>query len=131
MGSHEGEVRETGLPTLSSLFLEHGQPLIFGADRDRGIRLNGLKPEIVTLGNGMPETELLEHDEQAEPPVLPYLLSRMDGNECPLPLGVLRCVERPTYEEQLLGQEQQSIQELGAGELEAALRAGDTWEVEA
>jgi 2-oxoglutarate ferredoxin oxidoreductase subunit beta len=114
-----------------ALFLEHGQPLIFGADRDKGIRLSGLRPEIVPLGNGVPEEELLVHDEQAEPPVLPYLLSRMDGSECPLPLGVLRCVERPTYEEQLIAQEEMAVQARGVGDLEAALRAGDTWEVKA
>ena len=112
-----------------ALFLEHGQPLVFGADRDHGIRLDGLRPEIVKLGNGVSEADLLVHDEAADPPALPYLLSRMDGTETPLPLGVLRCVERPTYEEQLLSQEETSVADQGPGDLAKALAAGETWKI--
>ena len=60
------EVREDRM-----LVLEHGKPMIFGKDRDKGIRLNGLHPEVVTLGeNGVTEADLLVHDEQAEEPYL-------------------------------------------------------------
>ncbi len=59
------------------LYLEHGKPLIFGKDRNKGIRLNGIDPEVVTLGNGISVDDLLIHDEQAEEPSLAYLLSRM------------------------------------------------------
>ena len=56
------EVREDRM-----LFLEHGQPMIFGKDRDKGIRLAGLHPEVVTIGeNGVTEADLLVHDEQAD-----------------------------------------------------------------
>ena len=52
------------------LVLEHGKPMIFGKDRDKGIRLAGLHPEVVTIGeNGVTEADLLVHDEQAEEPV--------------------------------------------------------------
>ena len=51
------------------LFLEHGKPMIFGKERDKGIRLNGLNPEVVTIGeNGVTEADLLVHDERAEEP---------------------------------------------------------------
>ena len=53
------EVREDRM-----LVLEHGKPMIFGKDRDKGIRLNGLHPEVVTIGeNGVTEADLLVHDE--------------------------------------------------------------------
>ena len=45
------------------LYLEHGKPLIFGKDRDKGIRLNGLDPEVVRLGGGVTDEDLLIHDE--------------------------------------------------------------------
>ena len=46
------------------LVLEHGKPMIFGKDRDKGIRLDGLHPEVVTIGeNGVTEADLLVHDE--------------------------------------------------------------------
>jgi 2-oxoglutarate ferredoxin oxidoreductase subunit beta len=67
------EVREDRM-----LFLEHGQPMIFGKDRDKGIRLAGLHPEVVTIGeNGVTEADLLVHDEQAAEPYLALMLSRM------------------------------------------------------
>jgi 2-oxoglutarate ferredoxin oxidoreductase subunit beta len=68
------EVREDRM-----LILEHGKPMIFGKDRDRGIRLNGLHPEVVTIGqDGITEADLLVHDETAADPYLgcPTRISR-------------------------------------------------------
>ena len=73
------------------LVLEHGKPMIFGKDRDKGIRLRGLHPEVVTIGeNGVTEADLLVHDETAEDPYLALMLSRMFWPEFPVPVGVLR-----------------------------------------
>ncbi|MEW6750498.1 MAG: thiamine pyrophosphate-dependent enzyme [Candidatus Latescibacterota bacterium] len=111
------------------LYLEHGKPMVFGRNRDRGIRLRGLRPEVVELGNGVTEAELLVHDEQAEPPALPHLLSRMDHPHFPLPLGVLRCVKRPVFEEQVREQEERVVEERGEGELSGLFRSDETWDV--
>ena len=70
------------------LVLEHGKPMVFGKDRDKGIRLSGLRPEVVQLGNGITEADLLVHDETAEDPTLAYLLSRMWWPEFPVPVGI-------------------------------------------
>jgi 2-oxoglutarate ferredoxin oxidoreductase subunit beta len=51
-----------------TLELEHGKPLIFGKNRDKGIRLNGMTPEVVELGKGITEDDLLFHDERAPEP---------------------------------------------------------------
>ena len=83
----------------NTLYLEHGKPLIFGKDRNKGIRLHGLNPEIVTLGNGITVDDLVIHDEKAEEPSLAYLLSRMVHPEFPECVGVFRSVNRPTYDE--------------------------------
>src|ERR1700752_4172377 len=81
----------------NTLYLEHGKPMIFGKDRSKGIRLHGLDPEVVTLGNGITVDDLLIPDEKAEEPSLAYLLSRMVYNRFPECMGVYRGVERPTY----------------------------------
>ena len=82
------------------LVLEHGKPMIFGKDRDKGIRLAGLHPEVVTIGeNGVTEADLLVHDEQAEEPYLALMLSRMFWPDFPVPVGVLRAVARPTHDQ--------------------------------
>jgi 2-oxoglutarate ferredoxin oxidoreductase subunit beta len=111
------------------LYLEHGKPLLFGADRKKGIRLNGTTPEVVELGNGINVDDLLIHDERAVEPTLAYLLSRMRHPEFPEPVGVFRAVERPTYDELLLGQIRQATEKKGRGELKKLLNSGDTWTV--
>jgi 2-oxoglutarate ferredoxin oxidoreductase subunit beta len=111
------------------LYLEHGKPLIFGKDRTKGIRLHTLDPEVVALGNGITADDLLIHDEKAEEPSLAYLLSRMVGPRFPECVGVFRSVRRPTYEEQLNGQIEESIKKKGAGKLEELFASDDTWVV--
>jgi 2-oxoglutarate ferredoxin oxidoreductase subunit beta len=110
--------------------LEHGKPLIFGKNRDKGIRLNGTEPEVVSLGNGVKEDDLLFHDERAEEPTHAYLLSRMRRPEFPEPIGVFRAVERPTYEAEVNRQIEAAVQKRGPGDLAALFQMGDTWNVE-
>ncbi len=113
------------------LVLEHGKPLIFGKDRDKGIRLNGLHPEVVTIGeDGVTEADLMVHDQHAEDPYLALMLSRMFWPEYPVPVGVLREVERPTHSDLVDEQIEQAIAKSGPGDLAKALLAGETWTVE-
>jgi len=109
------------------LRLKHGEPMIFGADADKGIRLDGLKPEVVQLGDGITEADLLVHDETD--PALAYLLSRMAWPEYPVPIGVFRRVDRPTHDRLSDAQIEEAIAEKGAGDLRALLFSGDTWTV--
>jgi len=121
--------RETKADT--TLELIHGKPLIFGKNRDKGIRLNGLDPEVVELGKGISEDDLLFHDEKAPEPSLAYLLSRMryeDGY--PEPIGVFRAVERPRYDAMINDQVTQMTNERGKGDLDKLFASGDTWDVE-
>jgi 2-oxoglutarate ferredoxin oxidoreductase subunit beta len=120
------EVRED-----RTLVLEHGKPMIFGKDRDRGIRLRGLHPEVVQLGvDGVTEADLLVHDEQAEEPYLALMLSRMFWPDFPVPVGVLRAVPRPTHDQLIDEQIASARATAGEGELEKALFSGETWTVE-
>jgi len=110
--------------------LEHGKPLIFGKNRDKGNLLNGTEPEVVQLGNGITEDDLLFHDEKAEEPTHAYLLSRMRHPEFPEPIGVFRAVERPTYEAEVNRQTEIAREKRGEGDLAALFETGDTWVVE-
>ncbi|MBM64245.1 MAG: 2-oxoacid:ferredoxin oxidoreductase subunit beta [Acidobacteria bacterium] len=110
--------------------LEHGAPLVFGKNRERGIRLNGLEPEIVELGDRYSESDLLVHDEAAVEPSLAYLLSRLryeDG--FPEPIGVLRAVDAPRYEEVLNTQVTAARDQRGEGDLTSLFNSGETWTV--
>jgi 2-oxoglutarate ferredoxin oxidoreductase subunit beta len=113
------------------LFLEHGKPMIFGKDRDKGIRLRGLHPEVVTIGeNGVAEGDLLVHDELAEEPYLALMLSRMFWPDFPVPVGVFRAVPRPTHDQLIEQQIDAAIAARGRGDLAAVLASGETWTVE-
>ena len=114
------------------LMLEHGKPLRFGKDREKGIRLNAsLQPELVVIGeNGVTEKDLLVHDEKAPNPNLAYILSQFHYPQFPEPMGVLRAVEAPTYDG-LVDQQIKDIQAAkGEGDLASLLRGTDAWEVD-
>jgi len=113
----------------TTVYLEHGKPLVFGKDRKKGIRLHGMDPEIVTLGGDITEDDLLFHDERQAEPSLAYLLSRMHYPEFPEPMGVFRCVERATYEDMLLRQVHDAVSMKGVGKLEELYDDGETWVV--
>lgn len=110
----------------SLLYLEHGQPLIFGKDRTRGLRLRGLLPEVVTINGKDQPTDLLVHDEGADP-MHAMFLSRLTGPDMPECVGVLRAATAPTFEEQLA--ELGRSTKLPAAVLEAALAGDDPWVV--
>jgi 2-oxoglutarate ferredoxin oxidoreductase subunit beta len=92
---------DASIKTDSIIYLEHARPLLFGKDRNRGIRLNGFEPEAVTLSHGITIDDVLIHDEKAAEPTLAFLLSRLIGPHFPECLGVFRCVQRPTFEQLL------------------------------
>lgn len=112
------------------LELEHGKPLIFGKNRDKGIRLNGLDPEVVHLGDGITEDDLLFHDEKAPEPSLAYLLSRMRHEDgFPEPIGVFRAVEAPRYDEEFNRQIELAKSKKGSGDYDELFHSGDTWTI--
>ncbi len=113
-----------------TIYLEDGQPMVFGKESNRGIRANGALPEVVDLGGDINESDLLLHDEHADSAALAYLLSQLRFPEFPVPLGVYRSVERPTYEQMLDDQVQEAKNKEGAGDLDVLLNAADTWTVD-
>ena len=79
------------------IHLEHGRPMIFGKERDKGLVLKGLKLEVVTIGeNGVTENDVLVHDAKESDPTLHSMLVRLDY---PLATGIIRAVEELTLEE--------------------------------
>jgi len=125
-----GYATDKSIKADNVLYLQHGRPLVFGKDRNKGIRLHGLDPEVVEIGNGIAIDDLLVHDERAEEPSLAYLLSRMVHPVFPECVGVYRAVQRPTYDEMVNHQIEDAIQTRGRGKLEDLFANDDTWVVE-
>jgi 2-oxoglutarate ferredoxin oxidoreductase subunit beta len=113
----------------STLVLEHGKPLVFGKNRDKGIRMNRHQLEVVVLGSGASESDLLVHDERDD--ALAFLLSTMQPPKFPTPLGVFRAVERTTYDEAINTQLAHAKEQQGVGDLNELFARGDTWDVPA
>ncbi len=114
-----------------TITLEHGKPMIFGKARDKGLRLDGMGGiEVVQLGNGVTEADLLVHDETRPNPSVAFLLSRMEWPEYPVPVGILRAVERPTYDDLMTRQIVKAVETEGEGDLREIFVEGDTWTVE-
>ncbi len=114
------------------LVLEHGKPMLFGKERSKGLRFSPrtFTPEVVELGrDGITEAALLVHDERATSPGLAFMLAGLTPPDFPTPLGVLRAVERPVYEQVVHENERIAVETQGLGSLESLLGAGESWEV--
>ncbi len=111
------------------LKLVAGQPLLFGKNKNKGIRLKGLVPEVVEFEAGKMPKDLLIHQPDQSDMFYANMLARMNLPECPIPLGVFRSVEKPTYEEMVTGQMEYAVKTYGKGNLEKLLNSGETWTV--
>jgi 2-oxoglutarate ferredoxin oxidoreductase subunit beta len=114
----------------SRLLLEQGKPLLFGTDRARGIRFRGAEPEVVAVGErGVTESDCAVHDAHAATSGTAFLISQLEPPGFPVPLGVFRAVEIPTYDE--LNEElgRRARERSGPGRLEELLASGTTWTI--
>ncbi len=117
-----------------TVYLQHGEPVIFGENSDKGVRLDGLRPEVVDLGNGFSRDDLWIHDEKdiTKAQLLSRFFEHPDGEgglAFPRPFGVLYAVDRPVYDESVLLQIEDAIQRKPKTDLDKLLRGTDTWEV--
>ena len=110
--------------------VEHGEPLIFGADGDKGLRLRPgtMDLEIVTIGeDGITEDDILVHDETNRSAA--SLLAQMEYPNFPVAIGVLYCNPAPTYDDAVHAQNAEIIARAPPPDLNAMLRRGRTWTV--
>jgi len=109
------------------LRLNHGKILVFGKDKNKGIRMRGLKPVIVDLDKDFNEKDLLIHDQYCEDSALANLLSGFDYPNFPVPMGIFRQVKNSTYGEKIEEQIKSQIEKKGHGNLEKLLRGNQVW----
>jgi 2-oxoglutarate ferredoxin oxidoreductase subunit beta len=109
------------------VYLEQGKPLIFGKEKDRGIRLNGFTPEAVSLKDGKySASDLLVHNEKDS--TLAFILANMIHNpDLPRATGVFLAIDHPTYEQQMEDQIARARSKKGQGDLQKLLDGDETW----
>ena len=105
--------------------------MVFGKESDKGIRLDGLKPVVVDVAGEEDQAGLLVHDEKTPDPTLANLLARLEEADeaTPVPVGVFRALDKPTYDGMLDEQVEEALQKPGAGDMDALLAGGETWTV--
>ncbi len=112
------------------VYIEHGKPLVFGKNRDKGIKLDGFTPVVVDIADGAASVnDLLVHNENDL--TLAFILSNMIHDEnLPRAMGVFVELERPTYEELLEDQIAKAQAKKGEGTLQALLDGDETWVIQ-
>jgi 2-oxoglutarate ferredoxin oxidoreductase subunit beta len=111
------------------VYLEHGKPLLFGKNKNKTLRLNGLYPEITDF-DPTDTRGLLIHNETDPRPNHAYLLTQLIYPDFPVPFGVFRAVEKPTYDDLMNQQIRDIVAKKGKGTLEKLIYSGDTWRVQ-
>lgn len=120
----EKEARST-----QSIALEHGQPMVFGEDGERGIRMGATGLEVIELGNGLGPEDCLTWDVEYPNPALAFMVAQMLPPDLPTPIGVLRSVSRPVYEQSSVAQIEELTEQRGEGTLQDLIYSGELWTV--
>ena len=113
------------------IYLRHGEPVRFGAEGERGVRVGeDGSAEVVAVAD-VGEDGLLVHDEHHPQPSLAFALSRLTLASLGVaPVGVFRDVDQPVYDDLLQGQIDEAREQRGTGDLAGLLHAGDTWTID-
>jgi 2-oxoglutarate ferredoxin oxidoreductase subunit beta len=113
-----------------TIVLEHGKPMIFGKNRNKGLVLDGTRLKVVTIGEGgITENDILVHDAHCEDPTIHLKLADMEYPEFPVALGVIRDAEAPVYDQCFIEQMDKIKKESKIKSFRDLVTSGDVWEV--
>lgn len=112
------------------LLLEHGKPMIFGKEQNKGLMIHGMELVVVTIGeNGITEADILVHDAHCQNNVIHNMLITMKAPQFPLALGVIRDVEEQTYDHALVEQIEIAHTNTKIHSMDALFSIGEIWEI--
>ena len=126
------EVEDKKTRPDTTLVLEDGEPLVYGhRGARRGVRIHDGIPTVIEFGDSQDPLAhgVALHQEHHETPAYAFALASLQRPQFPIPIGVFRAVEKPTYEAMLQQQVDDAVAQ-GPGDLEALLRGGDSWTVD-
>jgi len=113
----------------NQIYLEHGKPMIFGKERNKGLMMRGDKMEVVTIGeDGVTEEDLIVHNAQDPDDTNHYRLVRMELPEFPVAMGVIRAIESTVFESELFDQVQHARKETKIKNMDELLHSGNVFE---
>ena len=122
---------EKGSKATETLFLEQGKPLVFGANNDKGIKLDGFKPIIIDFAQGFSADDCWVHDEKDiyKAQILTRIFDdpHMEGH-LPRPFGVFYQTDRPCYEDVMAAQLEEAASRKPA-DLDKLLKGNEVWTI--
>ena len=128
-GAHK-EISDPAVREDRTITLHHGERMIFGKNRDKGLVLDGMGLKVVTIGeNGVTENDILVHDAHTKSIGIHTMLADMKGPDFPVALGVIRDVEAPTYDAGVENQVADVTRKSNIKCMDDLLHSGSTWEV--
>jgi 2-oxoglutarate ferredoxin oxidoreductase subunit beta len=112
------------------IVLRHGEKMVFGKNRDKGLVLSGLSLKVVTIGQGgFTMDDILVHDAYNPNPGIHMMLANMEYPDYPVALGVIRNVKDSTYDDNVRDQVLEVMKTAKIKSVDDLLNSGDTWEV--
>ncbi len=112
------------------IYLKHGEPMIFGKERNKGLILKGNKFEVATIGeNGITRDDILVHNAYDSDDTTHYMLVRMMLPDFPVAMGVVRAAESTVYESLLFDQVQHAKETSEVKSVDQLLRSGNVFEI--
>lgn len=112
------------------LILEHGKPMLFGAEKEKGIVFENGKLKAVKIGeNGVKESDILVHNATEMDPTLHMALINMQLPDMPVALGIIRAVPAPVYDIDMEAQIKAVKENRKVTCVDELLNSGNTWEV--
>ena len=128
-GTHDTVYTKEGR-AKHAIYLEHGQPMLFGENKEFGLMQEGIGLKVVKIGeNGVTEKDILVHDAHCQDNTLHLKLALMEGPDFPVALGVIRDVEAPTYDEAVNRQIEEVKEKKAYHNFTELLYTNDIWEV--
>ena len=111
----------------ATIWLEHGKPLVFGKNKNKGIIIDGYSPKVISLDEGYSINDVLVHNEKDS--TLAFILANMTYHESmPRPMGVFQALSSTPYDERVTHQIEHEIKEKGEGDLQSLLEGPSSWE---
>lgn len=112
------------------IVLRHGEKMVFGKNRDKGLVLSGLSLKVVTIGQGgFTMDDILVHDAYNPNPGIHMMLANMEYPDYPVALGVIRNVKDSTYDDNVRDQVLEVMKTAKIKSVDDLLNSGDTWDV--
>jgi 2-oxoglutarate ferredoxin oxidoreductase subunit beta len=107
--------------------LKHGEPMVF-AQGTKGIKLVGSNATVVDMAKNSIDDILIHNETNLD---LAHIIANWTSHSTlPEPIGVIYCIDKPTYNQQMVDQIEAAKKAKGLSKVQDLLNAGDTWVVD-